>query len=234
MPKADYFGDARSDLLTTPGTAPVPACVCNRLRLCGRRVATFGFDLEPFHLLGEVFGQSLQFGGNSHNCTGAFGSLMGPFDLGCGDFPDFLGTFGLATVQLRSVLERRAELALLRAAGFRRGRLARLVLCENAVLLMGGLILGIASALITVLPHMMMGGAALPVGMLVIMLGVVPVVGLLSGLLAVNAPIRQRNSLTKPFRPGKPTEERTKKTMKNAQTGMRLDRPLSWFMSRVW
>jgi uncharacterized repeat protein (TIGR01451 family) len=101
-----------------------------------------------------------------------------------------LGTFGLATVQLRSVLERRAELALMRAAGFRRARLAGLVVCENAVLLIGGLLLGIASALVTVLPHMLVGGAALPVGMLAIMLGVVPVVGLLSGLLAVRATLR--------------------------------------------
>src|SRR5690606_30994344 len=49
-----------------------------------------------------------------------------------------LGTFGLATVQLRSVLERRGELALMRAAGFRRALLARLVMIENALLLVGG------------------------------------------------------------------------------------------------
>ena len=39
-----------------------------------------------------------------------------------------MGTFGLAAVQLRSVLERRGELALLRAVGFRRRLLAALVL----------------------------------------------------------------------------------------------------------
>jgi putative ABC transport system permease protein len=43
-----------------------------------------------------------------------------------------LGTFGLATVQLRSVLERRGELALMQAIGFRRGRLMRLIALENA------------------------------------------------------------------------------------------------------
>ena len=48
-----------------------------------------------------------------------------------------LGTFGLATVQLRSVLERRGELALMRAAGFRRSLLARLVMIENSLLLVG-------------------------------------------------------------------------------------------------
>jgi putative ABC transport system permease protein len=50
-----------------------------------------------------------------------------------------LGVFGLATVQLRSVLERRGELALMRATGFRRNRLAEMVMLENAVLLLGGL-----------------------------------------------------------------------------------------------
>ena len=48
-----------------------------------------------------------------------------------------LGTIGLAVVQLRSVLERRGELALMRATGFRRGRLVRMVVWENAVLLVG-------------------------------------------------------------------------------------------------
>ena len=42
-----------------------------------------------------------------------------------------LGTLGLATVQFRSVLERRQELALMRAAGFRRGRLAKMVMSKK-------------------------------------------------------------------------------------------------------
>ena len=43
-----------------------------------------------------------------------------------------LGTFGLAAVQLRNVFERRGELALLRATGFRRATLGWLVLLEHA------------------------------------------------------------------------------------------------------
>ncbi len=53
-----------------------------------------------------------------------------------------LGTVGLAVVQLRSVLERRGELALMRAGGFRSRRLVEMVLCENGVLLLGGLLIG--------------------------------------------------------------------------------------------
>jgi len=58
-----------------------------------------------------------------------------------------LGTLGLAVVLLRSVAERRWELAALRAFGFRRGRLAFLLLLENGALLCVGLALGTAAGL---------------------------------------------------------------------------------------
>jgi len=98
-----------------------------------------------------------------------------------------LGTFGLATVQLRSVLERRGELALLRATGLRRGTLAMLVMLENASLLVGGLAVGSLAALVAVLPHLLAGGAAVPWSTLAWMLGLVLGVGLLAGLGAVRA-----------------------------------------------
>jgi ABC-type antimicrobial peptide transport system permease subunit len=98
-----------------------------------------------------------------------------------------LGTFGLATVQLRNVLERRGELALLRAAGFRRARLAFLVMLENAALLIGGLSIGIFAALVAILPHLLQGGAAIPWGTLFITLLLVLIVGLFAGLAAVRA-----------------------------------------------
>jgi putative ABC transport system permease protein len=101
-----------------------------------------------------------------------------------------LGTFGLATVQLRSVMERRGELALMRAAGFRRSLLARLVMIENSLLLLSGLGVGTGAALVAVLPHWLSGGAAVPWLSLVLTLGLVLVVGLLSGTLAVRATLR--------------------------------------------
>ena len=64
-----------------------------------------------------------------------------------------LGTVGLAVVQLRSVLERRGELALMRAGGFRRGRLVRMVVWENAVLLLGGLAVGCVAAAVALIPQ---------------------------------------------------------------------------------
>mgnify|MGYP002621742778 CR=1 FL=1 len=101
-----------------------------------------------------------------------------------------LGTFGLATVQLRSVLERRGELALLRAAGFRRAVLARLVLIENSLLLLGGLAVGVLAALVAVLPHLLSGGAGVPWISLALTLAVVLIVGLAAGAIAVRATLR--------------------------------------------
>jgi len=106
-----------------------------------------------------------------------------------------LGTFGLATVQLRNVLQRRGELALLRAAGFRRFTLAELVMLENGVLLCAGLGSGVLAALVAVLPHWLTGGAAVPGVSLATMLAAVLLVGLLAGLLAVRA------ALTAPLLP---------------------------------
>ncbi len=101
-----------------------------------------------------------------------------------------LGTFGLAAVQLRNVLERRRELALLRAAGFRRAMLAALVTLENATLLVAGLGCGAAAALVAVLPHLFGGRAIIPWWPLAGTLGLVLAVGLLAGLAAVRATLR--------------------------------------------
>ena len=101
-----------------------------------------------------------------------------------------LGTFGLAVVQLRNVLERRGELALLRAAGFRRSMLAEIVMLENAWLLAGGLTVGVLAALVAVAPHLAEGAAAIPWRSLAMTLGVVLAVGLLAGLIAVRAALR--------------------------------------------
>jgi putative ABC transport system permease protein len=101
-----------------------------------------------------------------------------------------LGTFGLATVQFRNVLERRGELALMRAAGFRRRRLAILVLVENVLLLVGGLGVGVAAALVAVLPHAAAGGATPPWSELAVMLAIVLAAGFASGLVSVRAMLR--------------------------------------------
>jgi ABC-type lipoprotein release transport system permease subunit len=100
-----------------------------------------------------------------------------------------LGTLGLAAVQLRNVLERRRQLALLRAIGFRRASLAGMVMSENALLLLLGLAIGVLAALVAVLPHVLSGRAAIPWGSLAATLGLVLAVGLTAGLAAVRAAV---------------------------------------------
>lgn len=73
-----------------------------------------------------------------------------------------LGSLGLATVMLRNVLERRAEFALLRAVGFRNALLSWLVVVENALLLVWGLLSGAAAALLAMSPHLTSTGADVP------------------------------------------------------------------------
>jgi ABC-type lipoprotein release transport system permease subunit len=101
-----------------------------------------------------------------------------------------LGTFGLATAQLRSVLERRGELALLRATGFRRALVARLVMLESTLVLVAGLGIGVLAALVAVVPHWFLGGASVPWLSLAATLGVVLVVGWLASFVAVRATLK--------------------------------------------
>jgi len=101
-----------------------------------------------------------------------------------------LGTFALAAVQLRNVFERRGELALLRAAGFRRRTLAALVMLENSLLLLAGLGVGVAAAMVAVLPHLLSRSASIPWTSLAATLLLVLAVGLLAGLAAVRAALR--------------------------------------------
>ena len=75
-----------------------------------------------------------------------------------------LGSAGLGVVVLRNVLERRGELAVLLAVGFRPRALRRLVFCEHGALLALGLLLGMVAACLAVLPVLLSPGALLPFG----------------------------------------------------------------------
>jgi ABC-type lipoprotein release transport system permease subunit len=101
-----------------------------------------------------------------------------------------LGALGLAVVLLQCVWERRGELALLRALGFRQGALGWLVLAENSFLLVLGLAVGTLTALVAVAPHLLSGAGAVPVGQLAILLGLVLAVGLIAGAVAVGATLQ--------------------------------------------
>jgi hypothetical protein len=75
-----------------------------------------------------------------------------------------LGSAGLGVVVLRNVLERRGELAVLLAVGFRPRALRRVVLWEHGALQALGLMLGIVAALLAVLPVLLSPGAPISIG----------------------------------------------------------------------
>ena len=104
-----------------------------------------------------------------------------------GGFGLILGTFGLGTVLLRNVLERRREMALLRATGFQRAHLVRAVVAESVCLLACGLLLGLACALVAIGPAYAERGEGLPLGATLGLLAAVAVSGLLSTTLATRA-----------------------------------------------
>jgi ABC-type antimicrobial peptide transport system permease subunit len=101
-----------------------------------------------------------------------------------------MGTVGLAIAQLRSVIERRGELALLRSVGFNRRRLAEMVLSENVSILFAGLGSGILAALVATLPHWAFAGADMPWGTLAMLLVIVALCGIDAGWLAVRVVVR--------------------------------------------
>lgn len=101
-----------------------------------------------------------------------------------------LGTLGLGAVLFRNVLQRRGELALMRALGFRRALLGWMVLAENGFLLVVGLVIGGGSALLAVAPHLLSAGADVPWTSLALTLGLVFVAGIVSGVVAVAAALR--------------------------------------------
>ena len=100
-----------------------------------------------------------------------------------------LGALGLAVVLLRSVWERRGELALLRALGFRRSALGWLVLAETIALLLLGLCVGTVAALVSTAPYLGRGGGGQWLWVAGL-LGLVLAVGLGAGAAALIATLR--------------------------------------------
>ncbi|MDX2034125.1 MAG: ABC transporter permease [Blastocatellia bacterium] len=140
------------------------------------RLADFGFDvvsteekLAGFHQVENTYLSTFQ-------TLGGLGLL--------------LGTIGLGAVLLRNVLERRRELALLRAVGFRSTHLSLMVLAENALLLGCGLLTGICCALLAIAPALQARGGRLSMLSLGLLLFAVLLTGLAASIVAVRAAVR--------------------------------------------
>ena len=102
----------------------------------------------------------------------------------------FLGTIGLGVVLLRNVLERTGELATLRAVGFQRSLLSRMLVTESAFLLAVGIVIGTIAALVAVAPHLIDVGGRIPVLSLGATLAIVVAVGVGASTAAASLALR--------------------------------------------
>ncbi len=96
-----------------------------------------------------------------------------------------LGTVGLGAVLLRNAFERRRELALLQAVGYRRRHISQMVLAENLLLLVLGLTIGTATALLAVLPVLRARPGVVPITSLGALVLTVLVVGIAASRVGV-------------------------------------------------
>jgi hypothetical protein len=145
-------------------------------KLLEAQLSDFGFDvtstaerLASFHRVENTFISTFQ--------------MLGALGLA-------LGTLGMAAVLLRNVLERRRELALLRAVGYNAKHFALMTVAENAMLLCCGLLTGTACALLAIAPVFFSRGKGLPNFSLGLLLLLVLISGLLASLVATLAALR--------------------------------------------
>jgi hypothetical protein len=155
--------------------------VADARRLAGiveHELDTFGMDavttverLESFHRVENTYLSTFQ-------ALGGLGLL--------------LGTIGLATVMFRNVLERRRELALLRAVGYDFRHVSSMIMAEAAMLLSAGLLTGVGCAIVAVAPAWLSRGGTLPGVGLVLLVFAVLAAGLVSSFVATRAALTGR------------------------------------------
>ncbi|MEI7725112.1 MAG: ABC transporter permease [Bacteroidota bacterium] len=73
-----------------------------------------------------------------------------------------IGTIGLGIVLLRNISQRKQELSLYVALGFRKQFVFKLILAEHTLILAAGLLLGVIAALPVILPLLICPGSSIP------------------------------------------------------------------------
>jgi ABC-type antimicrobial peptide transport system permease subunit len=116
-------------------------------------------------------------------------TYLGTFQI-LGGLGLLLGSAGLGVVVLRNVLERRGELGLLLAVGFRRVWLQKMILVEHGALLGLGLGIGLVAAAVAILPALLSPGGHLPYLSLTITLSAVLLNGALWTWVAIRWAVR--------------------------------------------
>jgi putative ABC transport system permease protein len=97
-----------------------------------------------------------------------------------------LGSVGLGLVVLRNVLDRRGELAMLRAVGFDKVTLRKMIFHEHSGLMLGGLACGVIAALLAVGPALKSPGAQAASFSLVLTIAAIGISGMIWIWIAAN------------------------------------------------
>ena len=108
-----------------------------------------------------------------------------------GGFGLLIGSVGMGLVVARNVLERRAELALLHALGYRARQIRAIVLWEHAGLFLAGTGIGLVSALVAVVPAWSGGHGTASYRIVTLLLAAVVASGFLWTWLAARLALRQ-------------------------------------------
>lgn len=116
-------------------------------------------------------------------------TYLGTFQI-LGGLGLLLGSAGLGIVVLRNVLERRGELGLLVAVGFRKRALQWMLLSEHGALLGVGLGIGVLAAVVAILPSLISPSAEIPFASVGITLGAVLLNGSLWTWVATRVAVR--------------------------------------------
>ena len=103
-----------------------------------------------------------------------------------------LGSVGIGIVVSRNIQERKGELALLRAVGYSKATIGKMIRLEYLVLLFAGALLGVASAFVATYPTLTVHGAEIPYAAIAFLLALVLVNGGLWIHLAAALALRSR------------------------------------------
>ncbi|MDF7799986.1 ABC transporter permease [Pontiellaceae bacterium B1224] len=108
-----------------------------------------------------------------------------------GIFGLMVGSAGVGIVVLRNVLDRRGELALLKAVGYRNADLRKLLFVEHGILVAAGLAVGIIAAAVAMVPALFISKSAISIGFLIGLLLTVVLSCLLSLSIAVGLALKE-------------------------------------------
>jgi putative ABC transport system permease protein len=154
-------------------TFPAQAQVSEHLTL---RLADAGFSVETAADRLKSFGQV-------ENTYLSIFLVLGGLGL-------VLGCAGLGLIVVRNLLERQGELAMLRAVGFNRLGLMKMVCLEHVFLLGAGLLTGMGCALVAVAPTLRAASGQLPFGLLAILMLMICSSGVIWVLIAARFALR--------------------------------------------